>query len=79
MMMFWRKKAKKKRKRKATGDVSGSVYPPKKLRDEYQPLPPFTGGKSITALCGMIPEGSAIPSDATKPLVTAFVTPMSDV
>ncbi|GJS38208.1 hypothetical protein Tco_0563251 [Tanacetum coccineum] len=72
-------KAKKKRKRKATGDASGSVYPPKKLRDDYQPLPPSTGGKSITALRGMILEGSAIPSDAMEPLVTASVTPMSDV
>ncbi|GJY05759.1 hypothetical protein Tco_0371699 [Tanacetum coccineum] len=72
-------KAKKKRKRKATGDASGSVYPPKKLRDDYQPLPPSTGGKSITALRKMVSEGSAIPSDATEPLVTASVTPMSDV
>ncbi|GJS79106.1 hypothetical protein Tco_0728987 [Tanacetum coccineum] len=72
-------KAKKKRKRKVTGDASGSVYPPKKLRDDYQPLPPPTGGKSLTALRGMIPAGSAIPSDATGPLVTASVTPILDV
>ncbi|GKB78957.1 hypothetical protein Tco_0945852, partial [Tanacetum coccineum] len=30
-------KAKKKRKRKVTGDASGSTHPPKKLRDDYQP------------------------------------------
>nr|GEY18623.1 hypothetical protein [Tanacetum cinerariifolium] len=35
--------------------------------------------KSISALRGMVLEGSAIPSDATEPLVTASVTPMSDV
>ncbi|GJR91642.1 hypothetical protein Tco_0215653 [Tanacetum coccineum] len=72
-------KAKKKRKRKVTGDASGSVYPPKKLRDDYQPLPPPTGGKSLTALRGMVPEGSVIPSDVMGPLVTASVTPISDV
>nr|GEW83950.1 hypothetical protein [Tanacetum cinerariifolium] len=38
-----------------------------------------TGVKSLSALRGMIPEGSSIPSDATEPLVTVFVTPMSDV
>nr|GEU63417.1 hypothetical protein [Tanacetum cinerariifolium] len=38
-----------------------------------------SGGKSLSALRGMVPEGSAIPSDATEPLVTASVTPMSDV
>ncbi|GKD65667.1 hypothetical protein Tco_1307775, partial [Tanacetum coccineum] len=42
-------------------------------------LPPNTGGKSLSALRGMIPKGSTIPSDATKPLVTASVTPMPDV
>ncbi|GJU13101.1 hypothetical protein Tco_1135497 [Tanacetum coccineum] len=71
--------AKKRRKSKATGDASGSVYPPEKLRDDYQPLPPSTGGKSITALRGMVPEGSSIPSDATEHLVTASVTPVSAV
>nr|GEU60162.1 hypothetical protein [Tanacetum cinerariifolium] len=50
-----------------------------KLRDDHQSLPPLAGGKSLFALRGMVSEGSAIPSDATKPLATAFVTPMSDV
>ncbi|GKB22181.1 hypothetical protein Tco_0856104 [Tanacetum coccineum] len=72
-------KAKKKRKRNATGDASGSVYPPKKLRDDYQPLPPSTGGKSITALRRMIPDGSVIPSDAADvPVVTVAVTTTVD-
>ncbi|GJW01483.1 hypothetical protein Tco_1556734 [Tanacetum coccineum] len=44
-----------------------------------QPLPPPTDGKSLTALRGMIPEGSTIPSDTTGPLITASVTPISDV
>ncbi|GKA31534.1 hypothetical protein Tco_0717839 [Tanacetum coccineum] len=35
--------------------------------------------KTLTARRGMIPEGFAIPSDSTGPLVTAFVTPISDV
>nr|GEV03672.1 ribonuclease H-like domain-containing protein [Tanacetum cinerariifolium] len=72
-------KAKKKQKRKMTKGVSGSVYPPKNLKDDHQSLPPPTGEMSLFALCGMVPEGSAIPSDATKPLVTAFVTLMFDV
>ncbi|GJV94849.1 hypothetical protein Tco_1546426 [Tanacetum coccineum] len=72
-------KAKKRRKRKATGDASGSDYPPKKLRDDYQPLPPPTGGKSLSALREMIPEGFAIPSDVMGPLSTASATPVSDV
>ncbi|GJR33455.1 hypothetical protein Tco_1209139 [Tanacetum coccineum] len=72
-------KAKKKQKRKVARDATGSVYPPKKLRDDYQPLPPPTDGKSLTALRGMIPEGSTIPSDTTGPLITASVTPISDV
>ncbi|GJZ81633.1 hypothetical protein Tco_0646627 [Tanacetum coccineum] len=42
-------------------------------------LPPSIGGKSLSALCGMVPEGSVIPSDATEPLVTASATPMPDV
>nr|GFA56066.1 hypothetical protein [Tanacetum cinerariifolium] len=72
-------KTKKKRKRKMTEGVSESVYPPKKLRDDHLSLPPLTGGKSLSTLCGMVSEGSDIPSDVAKPLVTASVTPMSDV
>nr|GFA72256.1 hypothetical protein [Tanacetum cinerariifolium] len=72
-------KAKNKRKRKMSEGVSGSVYPPKKLRDDHQSLPPLTGGKSFSALRGMVPEGSATPSDVAEPLITASVTPMPDV
>ncbi|GKD82169.1 hypothetical protein Tco_1349008 [Tanacetum coccineum] len=43
-------KAKKKRKRKVTEDASGSTYPPKKLRDDYQSVPSNTGGKSLAAI-----------------------------
>ncbi|GKD67575.1 hypothetical protein Tco_1321665 [Tanacetum coccineum] len=42
-------------------------------------LPPRTGGKSLTALRGMVPDGSIIPSDATRPIVTASVTPTPDI
>nr|GEY33356.1 (R)-mandelonitrile lyase-like [Tanacetum cinerariifolium] len=72
-------KAKKKQKRKMIEGVSGSVYPPKKLRDDHQSLPHPTGGKSLFALHEMVLEDFAIPNDATEPLVTVFVTPMSDV
>ncbi|GJS15789.1 hypothetical protein Tco_0410261 [Tanacetum coccineum] len=72
-------KTKKKRKRRVAGDASGSTYPPKKLRDDYQSLPPNTGRKSLAALRGMIPEGSGIPSGATEPLIVASVAPMPDV
>ncbi|GKE97487.1 hypothetical protein Tco_0020838, partial [Tanacetum coccineum] len=72
-------KPKKKRKRKVTGDASGSTYPPKKLRDDYHSLPPNTGGKSLVALRSMVPEGSGIPRGATEPLIAASVAPMPDV
>nr|GEV53065.1 hypothetical protein [Tanacetum cinerariifolium] len=72
-------KAKKKQKTKMTKGVSGFVYPPKKLRDDHQSLPPLTGRKSFSALRGMVPEGYAIPSDVAESLVTAFMTPVYDV
>ncbi|GKB17581.1 hypothetical protein Tco_0851504 [Tanacetum coccineum] len=72
-------KPQKKRKRKVIGDASGSALPPKRLRDDHQSLPPRTGGKSLTALRGMVPDGSIIPSDAMRPAVTASVTPTPDV
>nr|GEY59225.1 transposase (putative), gypsy type [Tanacetum cinerariifolium] len=72
-------KTKKKQKRKVVGDASGSTYPPKKLRDDYQSLLPNTSGKSLAALRGMVPEGSAILSDVTEPLIATFVAPVSDV
>ncbi|GKD36045.1 hypothetical protein Tco_1251554, partial [Tanacetum coccineum] len=72
-------KTEKKRKRRVVRDASGSSYPPKKLRDDYQSLPPNTGGKSLTALSSMISEGSGIPSGATEPLIGASVASMADV
>ncbi|GKB72559.1 hypothetical protein Tco_0933971 [Tanacetum coccineum] len=72
-------KPQKKRKRKVAEDASGSAYPPKKLRDDYQSLPPNTSGKSLAALRGMILEGSGLPSGATEPLIVASVAPMPDV
>nr|GEV27807.1 hypothetical protein [Tanacetum cinerariifolium] len=66
----------------ASGDSGDSID---KMFDEgnFEGRPPIftspTGGKSLSALRGMVLEGSAIPSDATEPLVTASVTPMSDV
>ncbi|GJT44305.1 hypothetical protein Tco_0953020 [Tanacetum coccineum] len=71
-------KPQKKRKRKVAGDASGSVYPPKKLRDDHQSLPPNTSGKSLTTLRGMISKGD-LPSGATEPLIVASLAPMPDV
>nr|GEW21491.1 hypothetical protein [Tanacetum cinerariifolium] len=61
------------------GDASGSTYPPKMLRGDYQSLLPNTSGKSLAAFRGMVSEGSAIPSGVTKPLIATFVAPVSDV
>nr|GFC65619.1 hypothetical protein [Tanacetum cinerariifolium] len=60
-------------------DANGSTYPPKKLRDDHHSLLPNTGGKSLAALHGLVPDGSAIPSCATTPLIAAFVAHVSDV
>nr|GEW95331.1 hypothetical protein [Tanacetum cinerariifolium] len=68
-------KERKKQKRKVVGDASGSTYPLKKLRDNHHPLLPNTGGKSLAALRSLVPDGSAIPSRSTEPLITAFVAP----
>nr|GFC52409.1 hypothetical protein [Tanacetum cinerariifolium] len=40
-------KPQKKQKRKVIGDASGFVLPSKKLRGDYQSLPPSTYGKSF--------------------------------
>nr|GEV55445.1 hypothetical protein [Tanacetum cinerariifolium] len=66
-------------KRKVVRDASGSTYPPKKLRDDHESLLPNTVGKSLAALHGMVPDGSAIPSRATKPLIAASIAPVLDV
>ncbi|GJZ21870.1 hypothetical protein Tco_0558909 [Tanacetum coccineum] len=71
--------AKKKQKRKVTRDANGSSYPPKKLREDYQSVPPNTGGKSLVALRDLFPDGSSIPSDVTEPLIASSVAHMPDV
>nr|GEX27317.1 hypothetical protein [Tanacetum cinerariifolium] len=48
------------------------------LMDDHQSLLPNTGGKSLAALCGVVLDGSAIPSGATKPLINASVAHVSD-
>ncbi|GJX91431.1 hypothetical protein Tco_0344757 [Tanacetum coccineum] len=72
-------KPQKKQKRKVVRDVSSSTLPPNKLRDDHQSLPPSTGGKSLSVLRSIVPEGAVIPSDTARPLVTASVTPMPEV
>ncbi|GKE07741.1 hypothetical protein Tco_1411292 [Tanacetum coccineum] len=69
---------KAKRKRKVTGDASGSDHPPKKLRDDYHAATPNVGGKSLAAIRGLMPEGSSVLSGVTEPLVVASVTPTLD-
>ncbi|GJZ13860.1 hypothetical protein Tco_0549090 [Tanacetum coccineum] len=70
--------ANKKQKRKLTGDASGSTHPPKKLRDDYQSVHPNTSGKSLAALCGLVSDGSSIPSGVMEPLIAASVAPTLD-
>ncbi|GJZ19083.1 hypothetical protein Tco_0555673 [Tanacetum coccineum] len=71
-------KTKKKWKRKAIGDASGSTLPPKKLREDYHAATSNVGGKSLAAICGLISNGSFVPSGVTEPLVVASVTPTPD-
>ncbi|GJY25316.1 hypothetical protein Tco_0400042 [Tanacetum coccineum] len=71
-------KTKKKRKRKAVGDASGSTLPLKKLREDYRAATSNVGGKSLATIHGLIPEGSSVPSGVTEPLVVASVTPTPD-
>nr|GEW62744.1 hypothetical protein [Tanacetum cinerariifolium]GEW62749.1 hypothetical protein [Tanacetum cinerariifolium] len=66
-------KTKKKWKRKATRDASGSTLPPKKLREDHHVATPNIGEKSLATIHSLILEGSSVPSG-----VTASVTPISD-
>nr|GEX79569.1 hypothetical protein [Tanacetum cinerariifolium] len=70
--------ARKKRKRMVVGDAHGSTYPPKKLRDYHHSLLPNIGGKSLAALHGLVPDGSAISNCASEPLIVDSVAPVSD-
>ncbi|GJW67857.1 hypothetical protein Tco_0122281 [Tanacetum coccineum] len=53
-------KTKKKRKRKAARDASGSTLSPKKLREDYRDATSNVGGKSLAAIRGLILEGSSV-------------------
>nr|GEX14644.1 hypothetical protein [Tanacetum cinerariifolium] len=55
-------KTKKKRKRKAVGDASGSTLPPKKLREDYHAATSNVDEKSLAAICGLISKGSSVSS-----------------
>ncbi|GJV94976.1 hypothetical protein Tco_1546553 [Tanacetum coccineum] len=70
------KTKKPKRKRKITEDASGSIYPPKKLKEDYHIAPPNVGGKSLAAIRSLVPEGSSVLSDVAEPRV---VTPTLNV
>nr|GEU53778.1 hypothetical protein [Tanacetum cinerariifolium] len=71
-------RTKKKRKRKAAEDASGSTLPPKNLREDYHAATSNIDEKSLAAICGLILEGSSVLSEVTEPRVIASVTPMPD-
>ncbi|GKD14397.1 hypothetical protein Tco_1198804 [Tanacetum coccineum] len=54
-------KTKKKRKRKAMRDASGSTLPPKKLREDYHAATSNISGKSLATIRGLIPKASVTP------------------
>ncbi|GJS44376.1 hypothetical protein Tco_0569419 [Tanacetum coccineum] len=71
-----------KKKRKATGDASGSTLPSKKLRDDYgtSGASASTGGKSRAAMQSLLDNSKLVAeievtAAATVPLVTSFMTP----
>ncbi|GJR03357.1 hypothetical protein Tco_0526341, partial [Tanacetum coccineum] len=70
-------KTKKKRKRKVVGDASGSTFPPKRLREDHHAAASHTGGKSLAAICNLVPDGSSVSSGVTKPptVVSVPLTP----
>nr|GEY63536.1 hypothetical protein [Tanacetum cinerariifolium] len=72
------KTKKSKRKRKAIEDASGSTLPPKKLKEDYYAATSNIDVKSLVAICGLILEGSSVPSEVTEPRVVASVTPTPD-
>ncbi|GJR21224.1 hypothetical protein Tco_0969751 [Tanacetum coccineum] len=72
------KTKKSKRKRKATGDASGSTFPPKKLGEDYHAATSNIGGKSLATISGLIPEGFSVSSEVAEPRVVASMTPMLD-
>nr|GFA87757.1 hypothetical protein [Tanacetum cinerariifolium] len=60
-------KTKKKRKKKVAGDASGSTFPPKRLREDYHVITSNIEGKSLAAICGLVPDGSSVSSEVTEP------------
>ncbi|GKA95206.1 hypothetical protein Tco_0817244, partial [Tanacetum coccineum] len=59
-------------------DASGSTLPPKKLREDYRAAISNIGEKSLVSIHSLIPAGSSVPSEVTKPHVVASVTPTPD-
>ncbi|GKD79960.1 hypothetical protein Tco_1342581 [Tanacetum coccineum] len=68
-------KTKKKRKRKVAGDASGSIFPPKRLREDYHAAASNTGGKSLAAIRDLVSDGSSVPSGVTEPSTVISVPP----
>ncbi|GJV94665.1 hypothetical protein Tco_1546242 [Tanacetum coccineum] len=71
-------KAKKKQKKKVVGDVSGSTFPPKRLREDYHAGASSTGGKSLATICDLVPDGSSVLSGVTEPPTVVSMPPTPD-
>ncbi|GJZ10045.1 hypothetical protein Tco_0544804 [Tanacetum coccineum] len=71
-------KTKKKRKRKAIGDASGSTFPPKKLREDYRATASNIRGKSLATIRGLIPDSSSVSNGVTEPPAVVSLTPTPD-
>ncbi|GKE44113.1 hypothetical protein Tco_1471397, partial [Tanacetum coccineum] len=74
-----------KNKRKAAGDTSGSILPPKKLREDYgtSGASASINGKSRVAIQSLLDSSklvaeTGVTTAATVPLVTSSVTPTSE-
>nr|GEX61964.1 hypothetical protein [Tanacetum cinerariifolium] len=67
-------KTKKKRKKKVAEDASGSTFPPKRLREDYHVITSNIEGKSLAAICGLVPDGSSVSSETFLPSLRYVVS-----
>ncbi|GJT60845.1 hypothetical protein Tco_1004378 [Tanacetum coccineum] len=54
-------------KRKTTGDARVSIFPPKKLREDYHAATPNIGRKSLATIRSLILTCSSVPSEVAEP------------
>ncbi|GKA15022.1 hypothetical protein Tco_0694769 [Tanacetum coccineum] len=62
-----KKTKKSKQKRKMTGDARVSIFPPKKLREDYHAATPNISWKSLATIRSLIPAGSSVSSEVMEP------------